>query len=201
VIEPAFISSELFSHQPKEPTKSNCLLYLGRVVPKKGLHILIRALSLIDDAELVIAGPCEKLYSDKLQRLVSKLRLENRVKFKGIISLEEKVHLINNCSILVCPTFADYHPIVLLEAQALGVPVIATEVGAIPEIVANGKTGLLVKPNNELELAKAIETLLKNNALRLSFSAKAREFAKHFTIERVVKKLEKLYHGVLNEAK
>jgi glycosyltransferase involved in cell wall biosynthesis len=198
VIEPAFISSELFSHQPKEPTKSNCLLYLGRVVPKKGLHILIRALSLINDAELVIAGPYEKRYLEKLQRLVAKLRLEDRVKIKGRVTEEEKIDLISNCSVLVCPTIADYHPIVLLEAQALGVPVIATKVGAIPEIVVNGETGLLVKPNSELELAKAIETLLSNDVLRLSLSRRARTFAENFTLERAIEKLEGLYHNAFS---
>jgi glycosyltransferase involved in cell wall biosynthesis len=62
----------------------------------------------------------------------------------------------------------------------------------------NGETGLLVEPNNELELAKAIETLLSNDTLRLSFSRKAREFAKNFVAERTVEKLERLYYDVLS---
>uniref|UniRef100_A0A7J3SLL2 Glycosyltransferase family 1 protein n=1 Tax=Fervidicoccus fontis TaxID=683846 RepID=A0A7J3SLL2_9CREN len=197
VIEPPLISSKLFLRQPKELSNSDHLLYVGRVVPKKGLHVLLRALSLVNDTELVIAGPYEKRYFEKLQRLTAKLRLEDRVKFKGKVTEEEKIDLMSSCSVLVCPTLADYHPIVLLEAQALGVPVIATRVGAIPEIVVNGETGLLVEPNNELELAKAIETLLNNNALRLGFSRKAKEFAKNFTVEKAMEKLEMLYRNVL----
>jgi len=199
VTEPPFISSKLFSCQPKEPSNSNRLLYLGRVVPKKGLHILLRALSLVNDAELVIAGPYEKRYFEKLQKLVAKLKLEDRVSFKGKVTEEEKIDLMSNCSVLVCPTLADYHPIVLLEAQALGVPVIATKVGAIPEIVINDETGLLVEPNDELELAKAIETLLNDDVLRLSFSRKAREFAKNFTVDVAVDRLETLYYAVFRE--
>jgi glycosyltransferase involved in cell wall biosynthesis len=199
VIEPPLISSKLFLRQPKELSNSDHLLYVGRVVPKKGLHVLLRALSLVNDTELVIAGPYEKRYFEKLQRLTAKLRLEDRVKFKGKVTEEEKIDLMSSCSVLVCPTLADYHPIVLLETQALGVPVIATRVGAIPEIVVNGETGLLVEPNNELKLAKAIETLLNNDALCLGFSRKAREFAKNFTVERAVKKLERLYYNVLNK--
>lgn len=81
------------------------------------------------------------------------------------------------------------------------VPVIATRVGAIPEMVINGETGLLVESNNnELELAKAIETLLNNDALRSNFSRKAREFAKNFTVERSVEKLERLYYDILNNS-
>jgi glycosyltransferase involved in cell wall biosynthesis len=200
VIKPPLISSKLFLYEPREPSNSNRLLYVGRVVPKKGLHILLRALSLVNDAELVIAGPYETQYFEKLQRLLAKLKLEDRVKFKGKVTEEEKIDLMSNCSVLVCPTLADYHPIVLLEAQALGVPVIATKVGAIPEIVLDGETGLLVKPNDELELSKAIETLLNNDALCLSFSRKAREFAENFTVERSVEKLERLYYDILNKS-
>jgi glycosyltransferase involved in cell wall biosynthesis len=198
VTEPPFISSKLFSCQPKEPSNPNRLLYLGRVVPKKGLYISLRALSVLDNAELVIAGLYETQYFEKLQRLVAKLKLEDRVKFEGKVTEEEKIDLMSSCSVLVCPTLADYHPIVLLEAQALGVPVIATKVGAIPEIVINDETGLLVEPNDELELAKAIEILLNNGALRLSFSRKAREFAKNFTVEKAVDNLEILYRDVLS---
>jgi glycosyltransferase involved in cell wall biosynthesis len=200
VIEPPFISSKLFSYQPKEPSNSNHLLYVGRVVPKKGLHILLKALGLVNGAELVIVGPYEKRYFEKLQRLVAKLRLEDRVKFKGRVAEEKKIDLMSSCSVLICPTLADYHPIILLEAQALGVPVIATRVGAIPEIMVNGATGLLVEPNNELELAKAIETLLNNDALRSNFSRKAREFAKNFTVEKSVEKLKRLYYDILNNS-
>jgi len=197
VMEPPFISSKLFSCRSKEPSNSNRLLYVGRLVPKKGLQVLLRALSLVNDGELVIAGPYEKRYFENLQRLVRSLGLEDRVRLKGRVAEDEKIDLMSSCSVLVCPTLADYHPIVLLEAQALGVPVIATRVGAIPEIVINGETGLLVEPNNELELAKAIETLLNNDTLRLRFSRKAREFAKSFTAESAVEKLETLYRDVL----
>ena len=193
VTEPPFISSKLFSRQPKEPSNSNRLLYLGRVVPKKGLHILLRALSLINDAELVIAGPYEKRYFEKLQGLVAKLKLEDRVKFKGKVTEEEKIDLMSSCSVLVCPTLADYHPIVLLEAQALGVPVIATKVGAIPEIVLDDETGLLVKAGDPYELAKSITMLIENEDLRRHFSVKAREWAKKFTLESAVTRLEETY--------
>lgn len=193
VTEPPFISSKLSSCQPKEPSNSNRLLYLGRVIPKKGLHILLRALSLVNDAELVIAGPYETQYFEKLQRLLAKLKLEDRVKFKGKVTEEEKIDLMSNCSVLVCPTLADYHPIVLLEAQALGVPVIATKVGAIPEIVLDGETGLLVKAGDPYELAKSITMLIENKDLRRHFSVKAREWAKKFTLESAVTRLEEVY--------
>ncbi len=77
-------------------------------------------------------------------------------------------------------------------------PVIATKVGAVPEMIIDGETGLLVEAGNEHELAKAIETLIINDELRMHFSIKAREFAKSFTLEEAVGRLEDLYHDLLS---
>ena len=102
-----------------------------------------------------------------------------------------------NCSVFICPTLADYHPIVLVEAQALGKPVISTKVGAIPEIVLNGKTGLLIEPGDEAELANAITTLLSDNKALSEFSKNAKKQAKLYTIESSVSLVENLYRGLL----
>jgi len=198
VIRPPLISSRLFSYKSIVPNDSGYLLYVGRVVPKKGLHVLIKALSLLNDTELIVAGPPEEKYLRRLQNLATELKLEAHVKFKGRITEQEKMGLMSACSVFVCPTLADYHPIVLLEAQALGAPVISTKVGAIPEIVLHGKTGLLIEPNNERELAKAMDALLEDELSRRRFSLNAREFAKNFVLERQVNKLEGLYYEVLN---
>ena len=202
VIRPPLIPSRLFLYGVKAASDSpSRLLYVGRIVPKKGLHVLIKALSLVNNVgniELAIAGPVEEKYLRKLQNLVAELKLEIHVEFKGRITEKEKVGLMSACSVFVCPTLADYHPIVLVEAQALGAPVISTKVGAIPEIVLHGKTGLLIEPNNERELAKAIDALLEDESLRRRFSLNARKFAENFVLERHVDKLEALYHEVLN---
>lgn len=198
VMKPPLIPSRLFLRKLKDQYNSNYLLYVGRIVPKKGLHVLVKALSQLSHTKLVLAGPAEEHYLKKLKGLIKKLGLENRVEFRGYVSEEEKLNLMSACSIFICPTLADYHPIVLVEAQALGVPVIATKVGAIPEIIVHGETGFLVEPNDEHGLAKAIEILLSNDALRSSFSRKAREFAKNFTVEKAVEKLEGLYYDILS---
>jgi len=77
VIRPPFISSQLLSYESKMSYESDYLLYVGRVVPKKGLHVLIKALSLVDNAKLKIAGPAQEAYLRKLKELAKKLNLEN----------------------------------------------------------------------------------------------------------------------------
>ena len=163
--------------------------------------MLIKALKYVKDVKpdlkLKLVGPSDPQYEKYLRDLLGRLHLKSLVDFLGPLHGDEKYYLVGCSKILVLPSLKEYTPSVLLEAQALGVPVIATRVGAVPEMMLDGETGLLVKPGDELELAKAIGVLLENEDLRLKFSRKAREFAKNFTVERAVYKLEKIYHDVI----
>jgi len=177
------------------------VLYLGRIVPRKGVHILIKALNIVkqhlSNIKATIAGPAEPGYLKELKNLTERLNLKNNVMFSGMIKEEEKYALIKSHKVLVLPSLKEYTPGILLEAQALGIPVIATRVGAVPEMLIENETGLLVQPNNEFELAKAIKTLLSDGITYQSFSKKAREFAKNFTVEKAVENIEKVYYNVL----
>jgi glycosyltransferase involved in cell wall biosynthesis len=181
------------------------IVYLGRIVHRKGLDIFVKALYEVkksfSELRITIAGPSDPQYLSRLMKLVKQLRLESEVTFKGLVPEKEKYKVIQSHKILVLPSRKEYTPNILLEAQALGVPVIATRVGAVPEMMMDGETGILVEPNNVQELAKAIETLLNNDALRMGFSRKARKFAYNFTVERSAEKLEELYRRLLNESR
>jgi glycosyltransferase involved in cell wall biosynthesis len=146
-----------------------------------------------------IAGPSDPQYLENLKTLVKNLGLRDNVSFIGVIEEEEKFSLIKSHRIVVLPSLKDYTPNLLLEAQALGVPVIATRVGAIPEMVLDRETGLLVKAGDPYELAKSIATLIENEDLRRHFSVKAREWAKKFTLESAVTRLEEVYRCTLQE--
>jgi len=178
------------------------IAYLGRIVYRKGLHRLLKALSIVKSRLGVfkadIAGPSDPRYLESLKTLIAKLGLKDNVSLIGIVKEEEKYEFIKSHKIFVLPSLKEYTPGVLLEAQALGLPVIATKVGAVPEMMIDGETGLLVKPGDELELAKAIEILIRDEELRKCLSLNAREFAKNFVLEKQVDKLEALYYEVLN---
>jgi glycosyltransferase involved in cell wall biosynthesis len=121
----------------------------------------------------------DEAYLNRLRQLIRELRLKDRVEL--LVNAERNAVLDK-----------------LLQAKALGIPVIATKVGTVSEMLINGETGFLVKPGDELELAKAIEVLVKNHKLRERFSAKAKIFSMSFTVERQVDKLEALYYDVFN---
>ncbi len=199
---PAIPSKLLNYSYSSSSSKDASVLYLGRITWVKGLHILIKAFAqvkkLYPEMKLKLAGPSDEHYEKYLRKLSLKHGLLDSVDFIGPIYGEEKINLISLSTILILPSLKEYTGGVLLEAQALGVPVIATRVGAVPEMMIDGKTGLLVKPNDELELAKAIELLIGNHELRRRFSLNAKEFAKAFTVEHRVDELEALYGKVLS---
>jgi len=193
------ILSELVRRAPK--FKSNdTVFFLARITPRKGVHVLIRAFSkvinTVSNAKLLVAGPEDPKYGRYLRELTRSLGLEKVVGFLGPVDETKKIELIASTAVFSLPTLADYHPIVLLEAQALGTPVVSTRVGAISEIVIDGETGLLVEPGNADQLAEAIKRLLRDEELLEKMSVKAREWAKNFTLERVATKLEKIYRSL-----
>ena len=196
------VSTILFEHKTKTSREDCMVLFLSRIVPKKGVHFLIKAFhevrTHVPKSKLVIAGPEDSKYKRKLLDMVRELQLENAVKFLGFVTEEKKLELVASATVFCLPTLADYHPIVLLEAQALETPVVATRVGAIPEIVLDGETGFLVEPNNPRELAEVIIRLIEDEELWRRFSTKAREWAGNFTLEKRVDELESLYREVLN---
>jgi len=195
------ISQELLNYNIQVENLGD-VLYLGRIVYRKGIHILIKALSIVkphlEGFKATIAGPADQQYLKYLVELVEKLNLKDNVSFIGFVKEEEKYKLIKSHKTLVLPSLKEYTGGVLLEAQALGVPVIATRVGAVPEMMIDRETGLLVDPNNEVELAKAIKSLLNDKILYQFFSNRAKEFAKNFTTEKTVEKLERLYCNIIN---
>jgi glycosyltransferase involved in cell wall biosynthesis len=197
------ISQELLNYNIQVENLGD-VLYLGRIVYRKGIHILVKALSIVkpylEGFKATIAGPADQQYLKYLMELVEKFNLKDNVSFINFVKEEEKYKLIRSHKIFVLPSLKEYTPCVLLEAQALGVPVLTTKVGAIPEMVLDGETGLLIKPGDPYELAKSITMLIENEDLRRSFSTKAREWVKKFTLESSVTKLEEVYEYAFRES-
>jgi len=199
---PAIPSKLLKSYSPiSNVGGTNIILFLGRVTWRKGIHILIKAFANVhkvySDTKLIIAGPYDLYYKRYLDSLVGKLNLMQVVKFIGPIYGNAKIKLIRGSKVFVLPSLKEYTPCILLETQALEVPVIASKVGAISEMMIDRQTGLLVEPGNEQKLAEAIKLLLGNEELRRRFSAKAKEFARNFTVNKAVDELEEIYYGLI----
>lgn len=177
--------------------EGNVVLYVSRMSYRKGPHVLLNAFAGIEDATLVMAGSGEMLPFLKAQARF--LGVEDRVHFLGYVPDETLPKLYDMADIFVLPsTTAEAFGIVVLEAMASGVPVIATDVGGIPEIVRSSESGLLVPPGNEFELREAIERLLQNEELREFYGKNGRRAVEeHYSWDVVGRQVVEKYLEVL----
>jgi len=177
------------------------VLYIGRITWRKGVHVLVEALeALVEEVPnftAVIAGPPEKAYFDKIVASVKLKSLQDKVVFEGALSEEEKYDYMCAATVFVSPSIKDIHPITLLEAQALGTPVVSTNIAAIPDIVRDGETGILVEPEDSEALKDAIWKVTRDVELRRRLSQGARKWASHLSLESSVDSLETLYSDIL----
>lgn len=162
--------------------------------PGKGIEVLLDAVKLVPDAYFVIVGdgPMRAEWTSIAERN----GVADRVKWAGYRSDVESI--LAGFDLLVHPSLADAFPTVLLEAMAAGLPVVATTVGGIPEIVEPDVTGRLVPPSDPVALAQALTELLHNAGLRQRMSQAAQQRAtERFSTEAWIKRLDKVYEGAL----
>jgi starch synthase len=141
------------------------VVFVGRVTRQKGLPVLLQAVAGLDPAaQLVIcAGQAD---TPELEAEVSDLARQLRAQRTGVIWLSgmlakrEVIQLLSHATVFACPSLYEPLGIVNLEAMACGTAVVGSRVGGIPEVVAEGKTGLLVPPGNPPALASAINALV-----------------------------------------
>ncbi len=167
--------------------------------PGKGIEVLLDAVPLIvarvPAAHFLIVGdgPMRREWSELAQRL----GIEHRVHWAGHRSDVDSI--LPAADLLVHPTLADAFPTVLLEAMAAGLPVVASQVGGIPEIVEPGGTGTLVPASNPEALASAVVDLLMHGDARAGMGRRAREIAtQRFSTEAWLARLNTLYGEVLH---
>ncbi len=147
---------------PGEPA----VVFVGRVTRQKGLPVLLRAADRIDPAaQLVIcAGQADTLeLESEVAGLAERLRTRRSgvIWLSGMLAKHEVIQLLTHATVFVCPSLYEPLGIVNLEAMACGAAVVASRVGGIPEVVADGVTGLLVPPGDADGLADAINVLVR----------------------------------------
>ena len=136
---------------------------------------------------------------EQLQNIESESHLRDRIRFLGTVYGEEKERVFAEADIFVLPSYAEGFPLSILEAMAAGLPVVCTPVGAVPEVVEEGKNGVFVTPGRSEELAEAILSLVKDNVFREQMGAANRARAKEkFDINKIAESLFGLFRDVEN---
>lgn len=171
------------------------LLAVSRLARSKGLQDIIRALPdiarSIPDVQLAVAGE-DFGYKNKLQQIIKGLGIQNRVHFLGKVSDEDLTAAYQHASVFVHGSYYEAFGIVLAEAMASGIPVIARNSSAIPYVVPDQKAGILFETHDDL--VQAIITICTNESIAKQFGAYGKAHVqKSFTWDNSIKKLLGIY--------
>jgi L-malate glycosyltransferase len=186
------------------PLDAPVIATVSRVNRSKGLEYLLQSavavLQRLPNARLLIVGEDfnEPGYRAELERLSAQLGLGRSVFFLG--ERKDISNILQESTVFVLPSLSEGLSNVLLEAMAVGLPIVATNVGGNPEVVEDGKTGLLVPSKNPEELTRALCQILEtpNCALRFGDAGRARAI-QHFSIQSMVRQVHDLYGALLEK--
>ncbi len=187
------------------PPSGMLVSVIGRFDPQKGQEHLLRALPAIrqrvPDVTVALMGEetrGESGYGRYLQKLADELGV--RAVVRVLPFTQEVPAFLQATDLIVLPSLSETYGYVLIEALAMGIPVVATEGGGVPEIVEEGRTGLLVPPADPEALASAVTRILTDNALREAMATAARETAlSRFDLRRQADELATLLKKTLDE--
>jgi len=187
------IDLNLFRPIHKKIFKKRTVISVGSLTTRKGYVYLLEAIKKVLDRKkdiqfLIIGNGPEKI---KLKNFAKKLNIADNIIFKDFVKNEDLPMYYSSSEFFTLATLHEGFGNVFIEAMACGIPVVSTNVGAVPEAVGEG--GILVEPRNPDKLAEAMLKLLNDENLRQELSKKALEHAKKFSIEKRIDKIEWIY--------
>ena len=179
------------------------LLFLSNLMVSKGVYVLLDSLKILNDNGSVffcdiIGGETREINSLKLEHEIIKRGLQNVINYHGVIYGEEKDKFLGGSDIFVHPSLDDCFPLVLLEAMKYELPIVATNVGGISDMIKNGENGLICEVNNPNEFANCIQTLLDDANSRRIKGAKGKAlFDRFYTSDVFERNLCEIFENVI----
>jgi len=187
-------------------SKPTNILFLGHISIEKGLLDLFDAISILtQDKNLnfsvdLVGDPINHQEFEDIIQQINVKKITNYINIREPIFGQKKIEHLKLADIFVLPSHHEGMPMTILEAMAAGLPIIATSVGGIPDLVNNGINGFLVPPNSPTKLSDALKVLIQNPSLRFQMGVVNREKAKQdYDIEKYVEKLGAVYLKLANE--
>ena len=175
--------------------ESNTILFIGHVVKTKGVFELVEACNQLPNVSLKLVG-----YIEDDMKMSLNERAKCCLEIMGEMSYEDVIKEMMKCDIFVLPTYTEGFPNVILESMAAGCAIVATDVGAIPEMLGvNDKKryALIVKPKDETTLKDAIELLLTDDKLKLEFRSNVSQRVNElYSIDKVWEQLFNLWESI-----
>jgi len=210
VYDPDQINPENLPHKnlSTDTKKTYRIIYVANICERKAQDVLIRAAALVlkkhshidfDLVGKVIQG--EEEYAEKLYSLAREQNTHGHINFTGGVSNQEVMIRLANSDIFVFPSLSEMMPRAVIEALLAGKPIIASGVDGILDLIQNGRTGLLVQPGNEEELANAICELIENPSLANALGSAGQENVINYcSPERVGGVFLEFYQSIIEDA-
>lgn len=193
-----FIPTDIFAITLPLPNRSSCVGYIGRMNAEKGVQNFVKALPAVlhdhKDLQVFIGG--EGPLKQKITTLLEKEELLACTHLKSWVPHEDLPKYLNGIRLLVIPSYTEGLPNIMLEAMACGTPVLATPVGAIPDVIQDGKTGFILDDNSPDGITRGVKRALNSPDLeRIAVNGRKiieERYTFNKTVERWRKILEKL---------
>ena len=210
-VEPLSNGIDLGCFRPRKPKKMVLEKYgidparprvinVGRVDPEKSIDKVINAFSYVvrevPEAELLIVG--DGIAKNALEKQVKKMGLKDNVRFAGRVMLPELVDLYLSADVFATASETETQGIVLIEAAACGLPLIAVDAGAVSELCQDGQNGVLSQPGDTERIAAALAKILTNEKLRAEYGAKSLEIAKKHDLRRTLNRFIEIYQTAID---
>ena len=188
--------------QYKEVKKNSCFnfLFLGFIYKGKGIFDLVELLCQYQKEyrnRLVLYVGGGQKEEARLREYISEHQLSDIVKMCGWVEGEKKIELFNKADAFILPSYKEGLPVSIIESMTYGLPILSTRVGGIPELVEDGKNGILFEPGDKDAMKRAIDKLLNNENLRSEMSMSSKEMSKKYLPQQVKKELGKMYSSIL----
>lgn len=158
--------------------------------PKMAIKVLIELKKQYPNAKLCMVGPDKDGSLILAKKLAEEVGVMDDIEFTGYLEKDKWIQKSNDYDIFINTTTIDNTPVSVIEAMALGMPIVSTNVGGIPYLINSGKDGLLVENNDKSAMAKAVSYLIENPEEALRLSKKAKEKVNEFDSEVVKKQWE-----------
>src|SRR3954452_13908531 len=174
------------------------VIFVGRITHQKGLEHLLDAAPLLGASAALVPGAAAPDTAEIGERVRSRIpKLERTIWIGEMLPKPDVIQLLTHAAVFVCPSIYEPMGIVNLEAMACETAVVASRVGGIPEVVADGETGYLVEPANPEELAARVNELVGDPELAARFGRAGRERAvEHFSWRAIAEQTADLYRSL-----
>ena len=193
-----FLDFDKFKIKKKFDERENLVSYIGRLSEVKGVLNFVKAIPEIseekDEVKFLVGGDGQ--LRDTIERYVDKENFNDKVKLTGWIPHDKLPDCLNELKLLVLPSYTEGLPNIMLEAMACGTLVLATPVGAIPDVIKDGETGFIIDNNSPECIAKNVVRALNDSNLDVIVKNARKLVGKEFTYEATLGRYRKIVEGL-----